>query len=74
MTGRLRTWWSLGEELCRRPAAPACDVANSDREIEAIVRASWLWSCGESVVDKVRAAWIDSHCRRLMRSAFGNES
>jgi hypothetical protein len=66
MTERLRTWWLLGEELCRRLVAPKSDIANSDREIEAILRDSWLWSCGESFVGKVHAAWLESRCRRLV--------
>jgi hypothetical protein len=71
MTRRFRTWWSLAEELCGRIAAPKVDIANADREIEAILRVSWLWSRAESFVGKVHAAWLASRCRRLARMAFG---
>ncbi len=66
MIGRLRTWWSLAETLCSGVAAPKTDIARADREVEAIFRASWLWSCGGSFVAKVHAAWLDSRCRWLL--------
>jgi hypothetical protein len=62
---RIRTWLRLAEDLCARVAAPATDVANADREVEALLRASWLWSRGEIVVSKIQTAWLDSRCRRI---------
>jgi len=46
----------------------ADDVAAADAEVEALLRDSWLWSCGESVASKLQAAWVDSRCRVLLRS------
>jgi hypothetical protein len=60
-------WLRLAEDLCGRVAAPATDVANADREVEALLRASWSWSRGQTLVRKVKAAWIESRCRRIAR-------
>jgi hypothetical protein len=71
---RILSWWLLAEEFCARVTAPKTDIETVDREIEAILRASWLWSRGESFVHKVHAAWLDSRCRRLIRSPASHES
>ena len=60
------SWWLLAERVCARVAAPATDVANADREVEALLHASWSWSRGETFVRKVHAAWIESRCRKMV--------
>jgi hypothetical protein len=64
-------WWLLAEGVCARVAAPKTDIETADREIEAILRDSWVWSRAESFASKVHAAWLGSRCRRLARIAFG---
>jgi hypothetical protein len=59
-------WWRLAEDLCARAAAPKTDVACADREVEEILRGSWLWSRLESFVGRVHAAWLASRCRRIV--------
>jgi hypothetical protein len=63
---RIRTWWLLAEALCARVSTPQTDIVNADRQIEAILRGSWLWSRAESLVWKIHAAWLDSRLRRLL--------
>jgi hypothetical protein len=65
---RAWAWWLLAEEVCGKITAPKVDVAAADAEVEALIRGSWLWSCGESVAAKLQAAWRDSRCRILLRS------
>jgi hypothetical protein len=65
---RASAWWLLAEEVCGKIATPKVDVAAADAEVEALLRDSWLWSCGESVASKLQAAWVDSRCRVLLRS------
>jgi hypothetical protein len=66
---RALAWWFLAEHVCARLASPKIDVAGADREIEALLRASWLWSRGDAAVTLLHAAWLDSRSRRLIRWA-----
>ena len=61
-------WWLLAEEVCGKITTPKVHVAAADAEVEALIRDSWVWSCGESVASKLQAAWVDSTCRVLLRS------
>ena len=70
---RATAWWFLAEELCERITAPKVDVTAVDREINALIRESWLWSRGVSVASKVEAAWRESWCRSCLRSLTGNQ-
>jgi hypothetical protein len=60
---RTWAWWQLAEQFCRRITTPKIDVTAADREVDALIRDSWLWSCGQSFASKVQAAWLDSTCR-----------
>src|ERR1700687_1576167 len=60
---RIFAWWFVAERVWAQVALPKTDVAAGDRDVEAVLRASWLWSCGESFAAKVHAAWLDSRCR-----------
>ena len=44
------------------------------REVEALLRDSWLGSRAESLVSRFRAAWLDSRCRSLLRAATPSRS
>jgi hypothetical protein len=68
---RVFAWWFLAERVCARLASPKTDVAGADREIEALLHASWLWSRVEAVVAILHSAWLDSRSRRLIRWAAG---
>ena len=65
---RATAWWFLAEEVCGRITAPKVDVAVVDREIQVLIRESWLCSHAESFASKVEAAWQESWCRRCLRS------
>jgi len=65
---RVWAWWLLAEQVCGTLTAPRIDVAASDREVEALIGESWLFSCAESFASKIRAAWLDSTCRACVRS------
>jgi hypothetical protein len=62
-------WWLLAERVCSRLTSPKTDVAGADREIEALLHASWLWSRVEAVVAILHTAWLESRSRRLIRWA-----
>jgi len=64
---RTWAWWLLAERFCGGIATPAIDVAAADRAVEALIRDSWLWSCGQSFGSNVHAAWLDSTCRVFVR-------
>jgi len=66
---RTTAWWFLAEHVCARLTSPKTDVSQSDLEIEALLRASWLWSRGEGVAATLHAAWLDSWSRRVVRWA-----
>jgi hypothetical protein len=68
---RATAWWFLAEEVCRRITTPKIDVTAVDREVEALIRESWLWSRAQSFALKVEAAWHDSRCRVGLRSLTG---
>jgi hypothetical protein len=65
---RLWAWWRLAEQVCGALTAPKVDVAAADRDVEAIVAASWLASRTASFASRFRAAWLDSTCRACFRS------
>jgi hypothetical protein len=67
-------WWFLAESVCERLSTPKTDVADADRQIEALVRGSWLWSRGDALVSRLRAASLDSWSRRLVGWAAGRSS
>jgi hypothetical protein len=67
---RLR-WWYLAEAMCASLTVPKRDIAAADRDVEALLRASWLWRCGELSGARIGAAWRDSMCRRLVHSIVG---
>ena len=64
---RATAWWFLAEEVCGRITTPKIDVTAVDREIQVLIRESWLWSRAESFASKVEAAWHDSRCRVCLR-------
>jgi len=66
---RAFAWWFLAEHVCARLAYPKTDVAGADREIEALLHASGLWSRVEAVVAILHTAWLESRSRRLIRWA-----
>jgi hypothetical protein len=66
---RLSAWWSLAERACASIVEPRIDVAASDRDIERLLRGSWIVSTIESLAAKLHAAWLDSLCRSLVRRA-----
>jgi len=66
---RAFAWWFLAERVCARLAYPKTDVAGADREIEALLHASGLWSRVEAVVAFLHTAWLESRSRRLIRWA-----
>jgi len=65
----LAAWWSLAERVCESIFEPRIDVSASDRDIETLLRGSWIVSTGESFAAKLHAAWLDSICRSLLRRA-----
>jgi len=67
----LISWWYLAERTCASLTAPKRDIAAADRSVEALLRDSWLWRCGVSFNARIGAAWLDSRCRRLLRSFVG---
>ena len=69
---RVWAWWFLAEQVCGTLTAPKIDAVAADREVEALIRESWLSSCAESFTAKIRAAWLDSTCRVSVRSLTGN--
>jgi hypothetical protein len=71
---RLGEWWFAAERVCAALFEPRIDVSTSDREIEALLRGSWLGSGAESLVARFRAAWLDSRCRSLLRAATHSRS
>jgi len=50
-----------------RLALPRTDIAEADREVEALFRASWLWRRGDAFVAALHEAWRDSRSRRVIR-------
>jgi len=62
------SWWHLAERFCASLARPKTDIAAADREVESILRASWLWRRSEWLADALRAAWRESFCRRTLIS------
>jgi len=66
---RTTAWWLLAQHVCARLTSPSTDVSEADREIEAMLRASWLWSRTEGVAATLHAAWLDSWSRRAVRWA-----
>ena len=68
---RVRAWWNIGERACRTLTEPRVDADAVDRAALAVLRESWLGSTCLTIVSRVHAAWIDSRCRRLVRSANG---
>jgi hypothetical protein len=70
----LAAWWDLIERACGSVFEPRIDVSASDREIEALLRASWIGSIGESLASTLHAAWLDSRCRSLLRAALNPRS
>jgi hypothetical protein len=71
---RLAAWWSAAESACASLFEPRIDVSASDREVEALLRGSWIGSIGESFASKLDAAWRDSRCRSLLRAAAARRS
>jgi len=67
---RLAAWWGLAQRACGSVFEPRIDVSASDREIEALLRASWIGSISKSLASRFHAAWLDSRCRSLLRSAL----
>jgi len=65
----MKRLWTLAVRACASPFEPRVDVTASDREIEALVGASWIGSASESFVSKLQVAWLDSRCRALLRAA-----
>jgi hypothetical protein len=68
---RATAGWFLAEEVCGRITTPKIDVTVVDREIQALIRESWLGSRAELFASKVEAAWHDSRCRLCLRSLTG---
>jgi hypothetical protein len=60
-------WWRLAVECCGRLTTPKTDIAAAHREVDALIRGSWLWSCGQSLATKLQAAWLDSTARVVVR-------
>ena len=71
---RLAAWWFGAERACAALFEPRIDVSASDREIEALLHASWIVSIGESLAARLHAAWLDSRCRSLLRVALSPRS
>jgi len=69
--GLMSRWWRAAERVCAALAAPQTDIAASDRDVEALLRESWLWRRGESFSARIGAAWRDSTCRRVVRAIAG---
>jgi len=69
----LSAWWSVAGRACESIFEPRTDVAASDRDIEALLRGSWIVSTGESLAARLHAAWLDSVCRSLLRRAVSIE-
>jgi len=67
---RLAAWWASAERACGSVFDPRIDVRASDREIEALLRASWIGSTSESLASKLHAAWLDSRCRAVLSKAI----
>ena len=65
---RLAAWWALSVRVCASLFDPRIDVEASDREVEALLRASRIGSLGESLAAKLHAAWLDSRCRALLHA------
>jgi hypothetical protein len=68
---RATAWWFLAEEVCGRITTPKIDVTAVDREVEALIRESWLWSRARLLAWKVEAAWHDSRCHVCLRLLTG---
>src|SRR5262245_30455190 len=68
---RIAASWSMAVRACAALFEPRIDVSASDREVEALVAASWIGGASESLVSKLRAAWLDSRCRALLRAVVG---
>ncbi len=66
---RLRRWWDVGERACARLTQPRVDVSAADRDIEALWRASWIGGHFGAFARRLRAAWLESRCRRVARAA-----
>ena len=71
---RLVAYWALAGRACASLFEPRTDVNASDRDIEALLRASWIGSTSELLVAKLHAAWLDSRCRSLLRAAVNGRS
>jgi hypothetical protein len=64
----VRVWGAIAEDACARLSQPPVDVATADRDVEALIRRSWLWSRVDGFASIAHAAWLDSACRRLIIS------
>ena len=71
---RLAACWALAGRACASLFEPRTEVNVADREVEALLRASWIGSTSESFVAKLHAAWLDSRCRSLLRAAVNGRS
>jgi hypothetical protein len=58
--------WKLVLERIDLLSSPRTDVAQADREIEALVGDSWLGRRIGAIGSVLRAAWQNSLCRRLL--------
>ena len=64
-----RRWWTAAETIATGVCTPRIDVGAVDDEMEMLVRSSWIWTTGGALASKLRAAWMDSRCRRMLAAA-----
>src|ERR1700716_617243 len=65
-------WWITAERVCARLTTPKVDVAAADRDLEVVLRASGLSSCGRLVWSNVQTAWFNSAFRFWARAIAGS--
>jgi hypothetical protein len=64
-----RRWWAAAGTIAAGVSTPRIDVGAVDDEVEMLVRGSWSWTTGAALASKLRAAWMDSRCRRMLAAA-----
>jgi hypothetical protein len=67
MIRRPFAWWFLAHDLCARLTMPRTDVTTADWQFERALRESRLWSLGGNLVGTIRAAWLTSRLRSILR-------
>jgi hypothetical protein len=60
MRGRFLSWWTFAEEATRQIASPRVDVAQSDRDVEPVMRESLFYRIPHAISVPCRLAWRQS--------------